>query len=129
MLGGIALFTLASLLGGLAGSPGHLVSMRCLQDLGAALLSPSALALLMGAFDEGPARSLDLAGSLPVTSGLMLPVHALVQASETGWQAPGAVGSPTGLGLAPSVCSAPPWCSSAWSCSPLSARATLSSGT
>ena len=56
-LGGIALFILASLLGGLANSPGMLVAMRSLQGLGAALLAPSALALLMGVFEEGPARN------------------------------------------------------------------------
>ncbi len=56
-LSGIALFVLASFLGGLAGSPAMLVSLRCLQGLGAALLAPSALALLMGVFPEGPARN------------------------------------------------------------------------
>lgn len=56
-LGGIALFVLASFLGGLAGGPASLVAMRCLQGLGAALLAPSALALLMGVFEEGPARN------------------------------------------------------------------------
>jgi MFS family permease len=56
-LSGIALFVLASFLGGLAGSPASLVAMRCLQGLGAALLAPAALALLMGVFEEGPARN------------------------------------------------------------------------
>jgi EmrB/QacA subfamily drug resistance transporter len=56
-LAGTAIFTLASLLGGFAGNPALLVAMRCLQGLGAALLAPAALALLMGAFDEGPARN------------------------------------------------------------------------
>ncbi len=55
-MGGAFLFTLASLLGGFAGSPGMLIAMRCLQGLGAAMLAPAALALLMGAFEEGPAR-------------------------------------------------------------------------
>jgi EmrB/QacA subfamily drug resistance transporter len=54
---GAALFTLASLLGGLSVSPAMLVAMRCLQGLGAAMLAPSALALLMGAFEEGPQRN------------------------------------------------------------------------
>jgi EmrB/QacA subfamily drug resistance transporter len=56
-LTGTVIFTLASLLGGLSTTPGMLVAMRCLQGLGAALLAPSALALLMGAFEEGPARN------------------------------------------------------------------------
>lgn len=54
---GIALFVLASFLGGFATGPATLVAMRCLQGLGAALLAPSALALLMGVFEEGPARN------------------------------------------------------------------------
>jgi EmrB/QacA subfamily drug resistance transporter len=54
---GIALFAFASLLGGFSSGPGMLVGMRCLQGLGAALLAPSALALLMGVFEEGPARN------------------------------------------------------------------------
>lgn len=56
MIGNL-IFTLASFAGGLSVNPAMLVSMRCLQGLGAALLAPSALALLMGVFDEGPARN------------------------------------------------------------------------
>ncbi|MDB5105434.1 MAG: transporter [Fibrobacteres bacterium] len=54
---GAGLFTLASLMGGLSVNAGMLVGMRCLQGLGAALLAPAALALLMGVFEEGPARN------------------------------------------------------------------------
>ena len=56
-LAGTLLFTLASLLGGFAGGPGMLVAMRGLQGLGAALLAPAALALLMSVFEEGPTRN------------------------------------------------------------------------
>ncbi len=56
-LTGMALFMLASFLGGLSINPAMLVGMRCLQGLGAALLAPAALALLMGVFEEGPARN------------------------------------------------------------------------
>jgi EmrB/QacA subfamily drug resistance transporter len=56
-LTGAALFTLASLLGGFSVGPGMLIGMRCLQGLGASLLAPAALALLMGVFEEGPARN------------------------------------------------------------------------
>ncbi len=56
-MGGTALFTLASLAGGFSINAGMLIGMRCLQGLGAAFLAPSALALLMGAFDEGPGRN------------------------------------------------------------------------
>jgi EmrB/QacA subfamily drug resistance transporter len=55
-IGGVALFTLASLAGGLAMSAGWLVAARALQGIGAALAAPSALALLMTSFPEGPQR-------------------------------------------------------------------------
>jgi EmrB/QacA subfamily drug resistance transporter len=55
-IGGIALFTLASLLGGLAQNPAELLSARALQGIGGALASPSALALLMTAFPQGRER-------------------------------------------------------------------------
>lgn len=44
---GLAVFVLASLLGGLAQSPGLLVAARVLQGFGAALAGPSVLALVM----------------------------------------------------------------------------------
>ena len=47
----------ASLLSGLAWSEGSLIGFRALQGLGAALLSPAALALLMTTFAEGRERN------------------------------------------------------------------------
>jgi EmrB/QacA subfamily drug resistance transporter len=44
---GLAVFVLASLLGGLAQTPGMLVAARVLQGMGAALAGPSVLALVM----------------------------------------------------------------------------------
>jgi MFS family permease len=44
---GLIVFVLASLLGGLAGSPGMLLTARVLQGMGAALAGPSVLALVM----------------------------------------------------------------------------------
>ncbi|MFF4009150.1 MFS transporter [Streptomyces sp. NPDC001717] len=54
-LTGLALFTAASGACGLAGTPGTLILARSLQGVGAALLSPAALALVMALF-QGPAR-------------------------------------------------------------------------
>ncbi|WP_235834292.1 MFS transporter [Actinomadura logoneensis] len=51
VLAGLVLFTAASLVTGLAGSAGVLVAGRVAQGLGAALLSPSALSLVVGLFD------------------------------------------------------------------------------
>jgi EmrB/QacA subfamily drug resistance transporter len=55
-IAGIALFTLASLLGGLAPWSGWLLAARALQGVGGALAAPSALALLMTMFQDGQER-------------------------------------------------------------------------
>src|SRR2546422_7165274 len=52
-LAGIVLFTLASLFSGLAWSEGSLIGARGLQGLGAAIISPAALSILMTTFAEG----------------------------------------------------------------------------
>jgi EmrB/QacA subfamily drug resistance transporter len=54
---GVLLFTLASLLGGLAGSPGWLLAARVLQGAGGAMAAPGALALITTTFPAGPARN------------------------------------------------------------------------
>ncbi|WP_255949998.1 MFS transporter [Streptomyces odontomachi] len=56
LLLGLGLFGLASLLGGLAREPGHLVAARAAQGIGAATLAPAALALLTATFPTGRAR-------------------------------------------------------------------------
>lgn len=53
---GIALFAGASLLGGVATSQGWLIAARALQGIGAAIASPTALALVATTFDEGADR-------------------------------------------------------------------------
>jgi EmrB/QacA subfamily drug resistance transporter len=54
---GLILFAAASLAGGLAESAGWLVAARAVQGLGAALLSPAALALVTVLFAEGAERN------------------------------------------------------------------------
>ena len=56
-VGGLVLFSLASLLGGLATTEGQLIAARALQGLGGALLSPAALAILTTMFAEGKERN------------------------------------------------------------------------
>jgi EmrB/QacA subfamily drug resistance transporter len=56
-LGGITLFTAASLAGGFAQSAGELLAARAAQGIGGALASPSALALLMTMFAQGRERT------------------------------------------------------------------------
>jgi EmrB/QacA subfamily drug resistance transporter len=57
---GITIFTVSSLLDGLAWSEGSLIAFRALQGLGAALLSPAALSILTTTFEEGRERNVAL---------------------------------------------------------------------
>jgi EmrB/QacA subfamily drug resistance transporter len=59
-MAGLTLFTVSSLLDGLAWSEGSLIAFRSLQGLGAALLAPAALSLLTTTFQEGRERNLAL---------------------------------------------------------------------
>jgi EmrB/QacA subfamily drug resistance transporter len=68
-MAGIALFTLASLAGGLANSGGLLLAARAAQGVGGALASPAVLALIVGAFPEGKERTKALAIFSAVISG------------------------------------------------------------
>lgn len=56
-LAGLALFTLASLAGGLARDPVLLIASRVIQGAGAALVAPAALSLIITGFPEGPRRN------------------------------------------------------------------------
>jgi EmrB/QacA subfamily drug resistance transporter len=57
---GVAVFTAASLLGGLAPTSEVLLAARALQGVGAALISPAALALVTSTFAEGRERNIAL---------------------------------------------------------------------
>ena len=59
-MAGLLLFTVSSLLDGLSWSEGSLIAFRSVQGLGAALLSPAALSILMTTFREGRERNLAL---------------------------------------------------------------------
>ncbi|MFC4905828.1 MFS transporter [Actinomadura gamaensis] len=54
---GVASFTLFSLFGALAPSPALLISARAGQGVSAAMIGPTALALMTAAFPEGPRRT------------------------------------------------------------------------
>src|SRR6476620_6323671 len=56
-MAGLLLFTVSSLLDGLAWSEASLITFRSLQGLGAALLSPAALSILTTTFQEGRERN------------------------------------------------------------------------
>src|SRR6059036_631487 len=57
---GVAVFTLSSLLSGLAWSEGALIVTRALQGLGGALLAPAALSIVVTTFREGRERNIAL---------------------------------------------------------------------
>ncbi|RFB81534.1 MFS transporter [Methylovirgula sp. 4M-Z18] len=59
--GGVILFTLASLVIGIAQSPYELIAARAVQGLGASILAPSVLAIIAITFPEGSERTRALA--------------------------------------------------------------------
>lgn len=152
---GVAIFTGASLVNGIATSSGILIGGRALQGLGAALVSPAALSIVTTTFAEGKERtkalgiwsaiaagggavglllggiltnwlswrwvffinlpigiaaialafryirntraeqrpdSIDVAGAVSVTSGLLVLVFGIVKAQEYGWTSLGTIG-------------------------------------
>ncbi|QFU92993.1 MFS transporter [Amycolatopsis sp. YIM 10] len=56
-LAGLAVFTAASLVGGLATAPAMLIAARAAQGAGAAVLAPLAVTMLTTSFPEGPRRT------------------------------------------------------------------------
>src|SRR5665647_2255177 len=88
-LGGVIVFTLASLLDGLSTSSGMLIGARALQGLGAAFISPAALAIISTTFKEGAdrAKALGLWAAIAIGGsavGLVLG-GALTQAFSWPW--------------------------------------------
>jgi EmrB/QacA subfamily drug resistance transporter len=70
-LGGIVVFTVASLLAGLAWSEQSLIAARAFQGLGAAIITPAALSILSTTFAEGRERNIAL-GGFGAVAGVLL---------------------------------------------------------
>jgi EmrB/QacA subfamily drug resistance transporter len=68
-LAGVVVFTVASLLNGLATNSTWLISTRALQGLGAAFISPAALAIISTIFSEGKERGKALGVWAAIASG------------------------------------------------------------
>jgi EmrB/QacA subfamily drug resistance transporter len=71
---GLAVFTISSLAAGLAGSGGTLIASRAIQGVGAALLMPATLAIIVAAFDDIRERNTAIgiwaaAGALALATG------------------------------------------------------------
>jgi EmrB/QacA subfamily drug resistance transporter len=88
LMAGLAVFTAASLLGGLATSDVFLIVMRGMQGLGSALVLPAAMSIVMNMFPEGAERNKALgiwgrAGALGGTVGLLA---GGILTTYVGWQ-------------------------------------------
>jgi MFS family permease len=75
-IAGLALFTAGSLLGGIAHDGTFLIAMRAVQGLGAAMVNPAALAIVLSMFPAGPGRSRAIAlwgtiGSTGIAAGML----------------------------------------------------------
>jgi EmrB/QacA subfamily drug resistance transporter len=57
LLGGLAVFGLASLIGGLTTTPGQLIAARAIMGLGAALIFPATLSIIANVFTERGERA------------------------------------------------------------------------
>ena len=98
-LAGIALFTAASVATGLAQGSWQLFASRAAQGCGAALVSPTALALLMATFPEGAPRNRALGLWAAVGSGGAIAGQLLggVVTDAFGWRWVFLLNAPVGL--------------------------------
>ncbi len=102
LLTGLALFSCASLLAGVADSAGLLIGARALQGLGAALIPPSALSILAVTFPEGTERNRAL-GLYGATAGISASVGVMASGLLTdgpGWRWVFFINVPIGVLLA-----------------------------
>src|SRR5438034_9989230 len=101
-MGGLVLFSLASLLGGLAQSSTWLVVARAAQGLGAAIVSPAALSLVMTTFAEGAERNraLGVWGAVAGSGGAAGVLLGGVLTKFAGWEWVLFVNVPIGLAAA-----------------------------
>jgi len=97
---GVIVFSIASLLNGLAGSAAQLVAGRGLQGLGGALVSPAALSVLTTTFEEGRrrARALGVWSAVAVGGGAVGLLLGGVLTQLASWQWVFFVNVPVGAG-------------------------------
>ncbi len=98
-IGGLILFSVASLLGGLAQSDVQLIAARALQGLGAAIISPAALSLVTTMFSEGAERNkaLGVWGAVAGSGGAAGVLLGGVLTEYAGWEWVLFVNVPIGL--------------------------------
>lgn len=100
-LSGLALFTGASLVAGLAQSAAELIGARAVEGFGAALLVPSALSILAVTFAEGASRNraLGLFGAVAASSASVGVIASGLLTEGPGWRWVFFINIPIGLAL------------------------------
>ena len=95
---GVALFTIASILCGVAWDEATLVIARLLQGVGAAIASPTGLALVATTFPKGPARNAATAVFAAMTGvGSVMGLVVGGALTEVSWRLAFLVNVPIGL--------------------------------
>jgi EmrB/QacA subfamily drug resistance transporter len=102
LVSGLAIFTAASLLAGLADNAELLIASRAVQGFGAALIPPAALSILAVTFEEGSARNRAL-GFFGAVAGISATVGVIASGLLTdgppGWRAIFLLNVPIGIAL------------------------------
>jgi MFS family permease len=98
---GLAVFTAASLAGGLARDPWLLIAARVLQGIGAAALASSSLSLITASHPEGPARThaLSLWAAVGSSAGAVGVVLGGLLTTELSWRYVLFINVPIGIAL------------------------------
>lgn len=93
------MFTLASLAAGLAQTGWQLIASRGVQGVGAAMVSPTALALLTTRFQEGPARNraLSLWGAVGAGGAIAGQLIGGILTEVAGWRSVFLINVPVGV--------------------------------
>jgi EmrB/QacA subfamily drug resistance transporter len=88
LMAGLAVFTVASLGCGLATAEGFLIAMRFLQGLGAAIVLPAALSIVMNMFPEGAERNkaLGIWGAIGASGAAVGVMAGGLLTRYAGWQ-------------------------------------------
>jgi EmrB/QacA subfamily drug resistance transporter len=101
-MGGLILFALASLAGGLATNDSQLIAARAVQGLGAAILSPAALSIVTTTFRDGAERNkaLGVWGAVAGSGGAAGVLLGGILTDGLGWEWVLWVNVPIGLAAA-----------------------------
>ena len=98
---GVALFAAASLIAGLASTEATLIAARAFQGVGAALMTPAALSILMTTFAEGSERNtaLGIWGAVGASGGTVGVLLGGVFTDTIGWEWIFLLNVPVGLAV------------------------------